>query len=170
MNVNALVMLVLLSIMAFSNFSCKDKDKHYNIDMRIIDRDNSYRESLGIRKVNKEWFFYGDAFNAQVWKLDSSGYACKKVQRDGHDKIIWEEDYYYSGNTFPTFKAQISEFIVAHYDYANNKLTIDYLGTNKYIKDEIDKINNSSARNIDKYQKLDGIFFRYYSRQLGVKP
>lgn len=143
--------LVLIGFLAFIILSCSNAEESMKTKVSTdLTSTNQIRQQIGIRTIKSTWFFYGQRFHADDWKLNQSGPLCKRVQYDEKDRnMLWEEDYYYSGKKFSHLDGIAWERIVIHYDYIKKVFYVHYSGTNSTIKekfssyrDGISDINN----------------------------
>ena len=108
--------------------------------------ENVTRASIGLREIQITWHLYSVEFNEENWKVVPADAVDKKLHRDGSGKIIWEEDYYYSGRTFIDFKGgQVDEQLTIHYDYTSSTLYIDYVGEDPAIETLVAPMRPGSA-------------------------
>lgn len=100
------------------------------------DAGQQQREQLGLNPIGANWQLQRDEFSEQDWKArgtDSS--ISKKVKRDSKGNLLWEEDYYYSGKTFTTFKGEtVLEQLTVYYDYRTSLYKIGYIGASPIIE------------------------------------
>jgi hypothetical protein len=106
-----------------------------------IAQTNELRRQHGVRQIKDDWVFYIRNFGEEVWKDGEGG--SKKVCYDDYsgkhgtsrsheysydyDRILWEEDYYYTGRTFPSFDTDAGttyERLTVHYDYRTRRFTV----------------------------------------------
>ena len=97
-----------------------------------VPQTNADRQRIGIRQIKPTWVLDRREFNAEDWKPNASpGPACKRVQRaKDSNRILWEEDYYYSGGTYTDADGTGWEHVAIHYDYPSGEFQLHYLGTN----------------------------------------
>ena len=96
-----------------------------------VEQTNGKRQTIGIRLIKPDWVLGRTEFGAEDWLLNTNRASfCKRVQRDSHSVILWEEDYYPSGKTYTTFDGTCTEELVIHYDYGKRLYFLHYLGTN----------------------------------------
>jgi hypothetical protein len=125
--------------------------------------ENQQRSILGVRTVKTNWYFYSAEFGEENWKIISSdGWQSKKIHRDANGKLIWEEDYYYTGKTFFTFKGQeVWESLNIHYDYGAVAFEINYSGQDTGILDAVKKLEEPPTTTQEKLSTADEILKRW---------
>ena|SRR2546429_7656519 len=103
--------------------------------------ENQKREKLGLRQVKTIWYLYRTEFGAEDWKLkESDNWGSKRIQRDSSGKLLWEEDYYYSGKTFMTDKGQDWEMLTVHFDYGSGAFAVSYVGQDTTMAALLNKV------------------------------
>lgn len=119
--------------------------------------ENQERARLGLRLLGTNWCLYRAEFGEEDWKVASSdGWIAKKIHRDSDGKLVWEEDYYYSGRTFVSPKGQDWEMLTVHYDYGSSAITASYIGPNPAITSLFDR-HGSGATNAQKVLDIEQI-------------
>ncbi len=128
-----------------SGFSCDHPAKELK-PLKEVATTNAAREKSGLRTIEPSWHLYRTEFNAEDWKLSvSSRELAKRVQYDAQGKVIWEEDYYYSGREYHDSDGTGWEHLVLHYDYATAIFMLHYLGTNSVFQKMTDPFCGGTA-------------------------
>jgi hypothetical protein len=119
-----------------------------------IAQTNNIRRELGIREVQGDWAFYGRQFGVETWKQGQ--FQAKKVCYDDtfeeataegkpptayqysydYNNILWEQDYYYTGRTFPSTtpdEGKVWEFLSLLYDYRTKRFGLDIITNDNQI-------------------------------------
>jgi hypothetical protein len=119
--------------------------------------ENQRREQLGLRPVGRMWHPYRVEFGAEDWKLDASDkWGAKRIQRDSKGDPQWEEDYYYSGQTYKLEnEAQDWEKITVHYDYRTGSLEVHYTGMDPVIRASFNDIKSGARTIAEKLSIVD---------------
>jgi hypothetical protein len=108
--------------------------------------ENATRAKLGLRVIQPSWYLYSVEFDEENWKIVSTGYQAKKLHRDPSGKLLWEQDYYYSGRTFVDFKGgEEWEMLAVDYNYNTRSLAVDYVGQDPPVESLIDKLTPGST-------------------------
>ncbi len=91
---------------------------------------NAVRRSIGIREVKPEWEYDGRSkWNEQKWGAPGGGLRKIATRDDETDKIVWEQDYYLSGKSFPDPEGgTLSETLTVRYDYRSSMVALAYSG------------------------------------------
>jgi hypothetical protein len=129
-NARRITYLCLLVCICFG-WGCSRSGNFSTVPPKDIEQTNEARAKIGIRAIKGEWTFYGREFQADKWKDGTN--LCKMVQRDRIGALLWEQDYYYSGASYPTAKGTQWEFLSVNYDYSAKQASLDYAGTNAAI-------------------------------------
>jgi hypothetical protein len=129
-NTGCTTFLCLVVCITFGS-ACSPSSSFSIVPPRDTEQTNEIRSKIGIRPIKKQWVFYGREFQADKWKDGTN--LCKMVQRDRSGALLWEQDYYYSGASFPTTKGTEWEFLSVNYDYIAKQASLDYVGTNVAI-------------------------------------
>lgn len=106
-----------------------------------IAQTNELRRQHGVRQIKDDWVFCIRRAGEEVWK--DGKHACKKICYDDHstehgssaspeysynyDRMLWEQDHYYTGRTFPSFDTDAgpsSENLAVYYDYRTGRFTV----------------------------------------------
>lgn len=127
--------------------SCDRRSPNSVSPSRNSAHENQERVRIGLRQLKPDWFLYSAEFDEENWKITPSDRIAKKLHRDKTSKLVWEEDYYYSGQKFVTEKGQDWELIAVHYDYNSGTLAIHYIGQDSAISEMLDKLDSTSAVN-----------------------
>jgi len=128
--------------------------------------ENQQRETMALRLVKPTWHLYRVEFGAEDYKENLQGNLIKRVQRDPKGALAWEEDYYFSGKTFTTFKGQvISEQLTVHCDYGNAMLEVNYIGEDPTVVELLEKVKNTPSAN-EKLSIADQILKKWGTSRL----
>jgi hypothetical protein len=130
MSARGLTILCLIAWLALG-FGCSPSGVLSTTPPTDTSQANQARVQLGIRPIKSDWIFCGREFQAEKWKDGTN--LCKMVQRDNSGALLWEQDYYYSGLSYPTSKGTDWEFLAVNYDYTTRQASVDYVGTNAAI-------------------------------------
>ena len=128
--------------------------------------ENQQREKIGLRLISPTWNLYRVAFSEEDWKASQAGDIVKKVHRDSIGKVVWEEDYYYTGRSFFTEKGQSWEFLAVYYDYTNAFLDVKYVGQDRSITEALDTLRTKLAPMQEKLSVADQILEKWGIRRL----
>jgi hypothetical protein len=137
-NILSFIFPVSLLVSCGVNHGSFTRDKP---DWNIIEQQNIFRIEKGIRSISKDWYFYGNEFNAQKWKINFNKPGGKTVQFDSEGEIQYEEDYYYSGNSYTTIDGDFLENLIIHYAYKKDNFDIRYMGDDPDIISILNEIN-----------------------------
>jgi len=118
-------------------------------DRRIIQKQNIFRAEKGIRAIDEDWYFYGNEFNAQKWKVNIDDPGGKTVQMSSGGEIQYEEDYYYSGSSYTTINGKFLENLVIHYDYLKDQFDIVYLGNDPKVLSVLNEVEDGEEGVLD---------------------
>lgn len=156
------VMLVLGPTMT----SCNSRSTSGPLSNSNMASENEQRVNLGLRVIAPTWCLYRAEFGEEDWKTTSSGASIdKKVHRDKSGKLLWQEDYYFSGKTFVTAKGQDWEMLVVHYDYGSGSFTVNYIGQDPAVAGIVAKLIPTSSAS-EKLLAADNILKKWGKSRL----
>jgi len=108
--------------------------------------ENQQRAKLGLRMIPPTWCLYSAEFGEENWKSVPPGAGGdKKSHRDKSGKLLWEEDYYFSGKTFVTEKGRNWEMLTVHYDFGSDSFTVNYMGQDPATAELVAKLGPASS-------------------------
>ena len=114
---------------------------------------NPRRAELGLRVIEPSWFLYRSRPRQDEWKIRKGGHGAKTVFKDESGRVVSEEDYYHSGNTYTDRSlegALLSEEIIVEYAHNSSFLRVSYLGTNAVTAKILSKyVTNGSGASRD---------------------
>ena len=118
--------------------------------------ENPQREKVGLLTVKPTWHLYRVQFRAEDWKVKQNDFLAKRIQRDSKGNPLWEEDYYYSGKTYPTENGgQYWESITVHYDYGTGMLEVHYIGEDAAISEAFEDLKSKASTPAEKLSVVD---------------
>jgi len=118
-------------------------------NQKRMEVENHKRVELGLRVIRPpDWYLYSVEFDEENWKKTSAGdYEAKKLHRDPDGRLVWEEDYYYSGRSYiePNNGVRVWEMLTINYDYTSSSLAVEYGDDDPTIQSLIDKLSAGST-------------------------
>lgn len=153
-------LIVLLAATIVLGVSCGDRQPATVVSGAKLATENEERAKLQLRQIHPDWYLYRREFGADDWKIASSDGLVKRVQRDTTGKLLWEEDYYYTGRTFSTSEGQQWETLTVHYDYGPRKLLVSYVGQDATTSSLVGRAN-SLATTTEKLSVVEEILRRW---------
>lgn len=118
------IVLILISLIIF--LGCERQSPYKKQPVIDVAKTNEIRKQLGIREIKNEWEFYVHQFGFDKWR---DNYECKVVKLNEElDRILWEQDYYYTGVTWTDYEGTHWEFLTITYEYTSKLFSIYYIG------------------------------------------
>lgn len=144
---------VCLAVLGCSRRGGKGSD-FSTVPPKDVQETNAVRKKLGIRLIKPAWTFYGRRSGAEDWADGKVG-LCKRVQRaQGASKILWEQDYYYTGATYvPPADPQagsVHEVLTISYHYGTKRFHVGYGGPDPRINAWMPALDDSEFGHMGK--------------------
>ncbi|MBE0535684.1 MAG: hypothetical protein IH624_08435 [Phycisphaerae bacterium] len=121
------ILVSVLSLGVLVGHGCVKEPPYKKEPVSDVAKTNEVRKELGIREVKDDWEFCGHRFGEDTWKYGA--FECKKVKLNEElDRILWEQDYYYTGVTWTDIDGTNREFLAITYDYNEGVFFVVYNG------------------------------------------
>jgi hypothetical protein len=133
MKASCIIILMLMTHSFLLCQGCAKRTPYKKQPVSDVAKGNEVRRNLGIREIKEDWEFYLHQFGEETWKC--GGCECKKVAYNEElNKILWEQDYYYTGVTWTDMDGTNREVVQITYDYTDGLFSVVYNGQQSKLK------------------------------------